>query len=76
MPGGVAMKIRFKMGWRGYREGQCLDFDDGVANVLIARGIVELQSVPVPGPAVQTMVPPQSVEVTITNPAQRPKRRG
>lgn len=68
------MKVRFKMGWRGYREGQCLDFDDGVANVLLARGIVEVQQAP--APAVQTMVPPPAVEVAVTTRDQRPRRKG
>ena len=35
------MKVRFKLPWRNYRPGQEIEAADGMANVWIARGIVE-----------------------------------
>lgn len=58
------------MGWRGYRRNQRLDMADGMANVLLSRGIVELDVGPVavaqaPAPEVKTMVPPTTVTVEV-----------
>lgn len=42
------MKLRFVKRWRSKREGETADLPDGVANLLIHRGIAEeLVTVPV-----------------------------
>ena len=35
------MRLRFKRAWRRFPEGAEVERDDGVANLLIARGICE-----------------------------------
>jgi hypothetical protein len=37
------MRVRFTKSFRTYRKGNVVELGDGEANVLIARGIVELE---------------------------------
>ena len=36
------MLIRFVRGWGNYRDGQTVEFNEGPAEILIARGLAEL----------------------------------
>lgn len=72
------MRIRFKRSWRGYQDGQRVDFADGMANVLVARGIAEPDGEPervavaqAPAAGAVTLVPPAQVEIV-----QRGRKRG
>lgn len=56
--------IRFRRDWRGYRAGPVFEFADGMANVLIARGIADAVTIPAtvtveqsPTPEARTMTP-------------------
>lgn len=65
----MAVKIRFRMSWRHFRRGYTCEMADGMANVLLSRGIVEVvepQTVVVtqaPAAGTATLVPPAAVAV-------------
>lgn len=40
---GARMKIRLLKHWNGYKPGKLFDMPDGQANLLLRRGVAELQ---------------------------------
>jgi hypothetical protein len=65
------MKIRIAKSFNGYRIGQVFDWGDGMARVMIARGLV----VPADEPAIERAVAPAAdIERAVVDPPV--KRKG
>ena len=65
------MKIRILKSFNGYRVGQVFDWGDGMARVMIARGMIE----EVKEDPVERAVVAQDVEQAVVKPAVKRRKR-